>query len=111
MCLTSRLTSALALGRSDMLWLVVLTLAVLALLYSAWVALKRSCWIITGGARNAPNPFSSAFLPGPGRLVTDHEERDKVIKQSFAPDKVPQSLDAIVIGEWSSLCLDVPFSC
>ena len=31
-------------------------------------------------------------------MVTDQKERDKVIKQSFSPDKVPPSLDAVVVG-------------
>lgn len=31
-------------------------------------------------------------------LITDHKERDKVLKQSFSLDKIPSQLDAIVIG-------------
>lgn len=30
--------------------------------------------------------------------MTDHKQRDKVIKQSFSQDKIPSELDAIVIG-------------
>ena len=31
-------------------------------------------------------------------MVTDQKERDRVIKQSFSPDKVPPSLDAVIVG-------------
>ena len=30
--------------------------------------------------------------------MTDQKERDKVLKQSFSADKVPEDLDAIIIG-------------
>ena len=47
------------------------------------------------------NPFKELPRPDDGaksELVTDGKERDRVLKQSFSEDKVPQELDAIVIG-------------
>lgn len=43
-------------------------------------------------------PFRLGAVHPPKPLVTDQNERDKVIKQGFKKDKVPQQLDAIVIG-------------
>lgn len=31
-------------------------------------------------------------------MILDQKERDKILKQSFSPDKVPPQLDAIVVG-------------
>ena len=87
-------------------WLLVVSLAllvVLALLVRAWHALKRSLWAFTGGDGAAANPFRKVHPPSPVELVVDHRERDKVLKQSFSPEKVPESLDAIVIGERARL--------
>ncbi|XP_037093625.1 all-trans-retinol 13,14-reductase-like [Pollicipes pollicipes] len=44
------------------------------------------------------NPFASDARQSVRPLVTDQKARDRVIKQSFSPDRVPADLDAIVIG-------------
>ncbi|XP_039556541.1 all-trans-retinol 13,14-reductase-like [Passer montanus] len=44
------------------------------------------------------NPFAGP-PPGPPRpLVTDQRARDRVLKQGFCPWRVPERLDAVVIG-------------
>ena len=52
-------------------------------------------WTIQG---NTPNPFSKDDRKPRKPYVIDQRKRDEVLKQSFAPDKVPQDLDAIIIG-------------
>ncbi|XP_037093628.1 all-trans-retinol 13,14-reductase-like [Pollicipes pollicipes] len=44
------------------------------------------------------NPFASDARQSVRPLVIDQKARDRVIKQSFSPDRVPADLDAIVIG-------------
>ena len=44
------------------------------------------------------NPFAFDCRRLPEPLVLDHAERDKVLKQGFVSRKVPENLDAIVIG-------------
>ncbi|XP_030057638.1 all-trans-retinol 13,14-reductase isoform X1 [Microcaecilia unicolor] len=48
--------------------------------------------------KKSQNPFALDSRRPPAPLVIDKAERRKVIKQAFSPDKVPQNLDAIVIG-------------
>ena len=82
-----------------MMWLVG-CLLLLALLYYAWKALQGSLWVLTtGGARDGGSPFHTIFTSSPAPLVASHGERDKVLKQSFSPEKIPESLDAVVVGE------------
>ncbi|MEQ2225140.1 hypothetical protein ILYODFUR_014502 [Ilyodon furcidens] len=45
-----------------------------------------------------PSPFSLESVRPPGPREFDQKKRDKVIKQGFSVDKVPQNLDVIVIG-------------
>ncbi|XP_068161650.1 inactive all-trans-retinol 13,14-reductase [Antennarius striatus] len=45
-----------------------------------------------------PSPFSLETVRPPGPREFDQKKRDKVIKQGFSLDKVPQNLDVIVIG-------------
>ncbi|XP_056285910.1 inactive all-trans-retinol 13,14-reductase [Pseudoliparis swirei] len=45
-----------------------------------------------------PSPFSLESVRPPGPREFDQKKRDKVIKQGFNVDKVPQNLDVIVIG-------------
>lgn len=45
-----------------------------------------------------PNPFARDSRRSPAPVILDHAERDKVLKQGFAGKKVPEDLDAIVIG-------------
>ena len=78
-------------------------LFVLAGLLLLWRLLSRSLWLLTaGGSRSGNSPFARVFPPSPPpQLVTAHGERDRVLKQSFSVDKIPDSLDAIVIGEFN----------
>uniref|UniRef100_A0A8C5TC23 All-trans-retinol 13,14-reductase n=1 Tax=Malurus cyaneus samueli TaxID=2593467 RepID=A0A8C5TC23_9PASS len=48
-----------------------------------------------GGSRN---PFATDTRRPPGPLVTDKAVRRTVVKTVFSPEKVPQGLDAIVVG-------------
>ncbi|XP_069800355.1 all-trans-retinol 13,14-reductase-like [Dendropsophus ebraccatus] len=45
-----------------------------------------------------PNPFAVDTRRPPGPVVFDKEMKRKVIKNVFSPEKVPEKLDAIVIG-------------
>ncbi|XP_014886823.1 putative all-trans-retinol 13,14-reductase [Poecilia latipinna] len=45
-----------------------------------------------------PSPFSLKSVRPPAPREFDQKKRDKVIKQGFSVDKVPQNLDVIVIG-------------
>ena len=80
-----------------------LLLTVLFVLHRLWRLLSGHLWALTaGGTRSGNSPFRRVFLPSaapPSRLVTDQRERDRVLKQSFSVDKIPDSLDAIIIGE------------
>ncbi|XP_017289341.1 inactive all-trans-retinol 13,14-reductase [Kryptolebias marmoratus] len=51
-------------------------------------------WYLFGKA----SPFSLESVRPPGPREFDQKKRDKVIKQGFSADKVPQNLDVIVIG-------------
>ena len=44
------------------------------------------------------NPFAFDCRRSPEPLVLDQAQRDKVLKQGFVSRKVPENLDAIVIG-------------
>ncbi|XP_067869450.1 all-trans-retinol 13,14-reductase-like [Heterodontus francisci] len=46
----------------------------------------------------SPNPFATDTRRPPEPLVTDQEARKRVINKGFTADKVPENLDAIVIG-------------
>ncbi|XP_041029440.1 all-trans-retinol 13,14-reductase-like [Carcharodon carcharias] len=46
----------------------------------------------------APNPFAGDTRRPPEPLVTDQEARKRVIHKGFTANKVPENLDAIVIG-------------
>ncbi|XP_065255539.1 all-trans-retinol 13,14-reductase [Emys orbicularis] len=50
------------------------------------------------GGSSSPNPFSADCRRPPAPLVTDKDVRKKVIKQAFSAAKVPENLDAVVIG-------------
>lgn len=77
-----------------------MVLVVIVALLCVWQVLKKSLWLFTtGGTRSGNSPFRTVFPPSPTPLVTVHEERDKVLKQSFSEEKIPDSLDAIVIGK------------
>ncbi|XP_069178023.1 all-trans-retinol 13,14-reductase-like [Procambarus clarkii] len=46
----------------------------------------------------SPNPFEKNTCTEVKAKVTDQKQRDAVLKQGFSLDKVPENLDAIVIG-------------
>ncbi|XP_059113980.1 all-trans-retinol 13,14-reductase [Peromyscus eremicus] len=73
------------------MWVAVLLLAVLLL-----AALRRVYVGLFGGS--SPNPFAKDVKRPPEPLVTDKEARKKVIKQAFSVKRVPEKLDAVVIG-------------
>ncbi|KAM8887768.1 inactive all-trans-retinol 13,14-reductase [Synchiropus picturatus] len=66
------------------------------LLFIVWLVLwaAGSYWYLFG----KPSPFSLESVRPPGPREFDQKKRDKVIKQGFTVDKVPQNLDVIVIG-------------
>lgn len=70
-----------------MMWLIVFLVWVLL-----WVG--GSYWYLFG----KKSPFSLESLRPPAPREFDQRKRDKVIKQGFSVDKVPQDLDVIVIG-------------
>ena len=47
---------------------------------------------------NSPNPFRLDDRKPRKPYIVDQRKRDEVLKQSFSPDKVPDQLDAIIIG-------------
>ncbi|XP_074837968.1 all-trans-retinol 13,14-reductase isoform X2 [Carettochelys insculpta] len=55
--------------------------------------LRRFFW-----SSSSPNPFSVDCRRPPAPLVTDKDIRKKVLKKAFSSAKVPENLDAIVIG-------------
>ncbi|XP_049986190.1 all-trans-retinol 13,14-reductase [Alexandromys fortis] len=73
------------------MWLTVLLLAALLL-----AGLRRVYLGLFGG--NSPNPFAEDVKRPPEPLVTDKEARKKVLKQAFSASRVPEKLDAVVIG-------------
>ncbi|KAM9250308.1 all-trans-retinol 13,14-reductase [Cariama cristata] len=50
------------------------------------------------GAGSGPNPFATDARRPPAPLVTDKAVRRTVVKTVFSADKVPEGLDAIVVG-------------
>uniref|UniRef100_A0A8C5MSZ7 All-trans-retinol 13,14-reductase n=1 Tax=Leptobrachium leishanense TaxID=445787 RepID=A0A8C5MSZ7_9ANUR len=75
------------LTQTEAMWLYIIAGLVLTL-----IILKK--WSRSSG----PNPLAMDTRRPPQPLVFDKALRKKVIKNVFSPDKVPQNLDAIVIG-------------
>lgn len=76
--------------------LVALGLVLLILISLFIFAIRGTFWIFVP---KSGNPFSVEDAKKEHQpLVKDREERDKVLKQSFSTEKVPENLDAIVIG-------------
>ncbi|XP_041736774.1 inactive all-trans-retinol 13,14-reductase-like [Coregonus clupeaformis] len=67
-------------------------LGVFTALVVAWVTI----YILNYSKRK--RVFSQECLRPPGPLVTDKKQRDGVLKKGFRMDRVPENLDAIVIG-------------
>ena len=58
----------------------------------------KSLWVLIPPSAKG-NIFSKDFLfPKPAEVELNQAERDKVLKNGFTADKVPDKLDAIVIG-------------
>ncbi|KAG7263297.1 hypothetical protein CRUP_016481 [Coryphaenoides rupestris] len=66
------------------------------LLFLAWLMVwaAGTYWYLFG----KPSPFSLESVRPPGPREFDQKKRDRVIKQGFSVDKVPENLDVIVIG-------------
>lgn len=62
---------------------------------SLFLAIQVIRWYRQG---KSLNPFSQDDRKKRRPYVTDQRQRDKVLKQSFSADKVPEDLDAVVIG-------------
>merc|ERR1719259_1450549 len=45
-----------------------------------------------------PNPFKKDDRKPRKPYIQDQKQRDKVLKQGFSMDKVPENLDAVIIG-------------
>ena len=52
-------------------------------------------WSVQG---STPNPFAQDERQPRKSYIIDQRKRDEVLKQSFSADKVPENLDAIIIG-------------
>uniref|UniRef100_A0A8D0HCN5 All-trans-retinol 13,14-reductase n=1 Tax=Sphenodon punctatus TaxID=8508 RepID=A0A8D0HCN5_SPHPU len=70
------------------MWLY-LSLIVILLLLLYWGLCNRS---------SSPSPFSADSRRPPAPLVIDKDVRKKILKKGFSHDRVPENLDAIVIG-------------
>lgn len=68
--------------------------ALLLLLPLLFVVLALYRWVQSRG----PNPFAVDTRRPPAPLITDKAVRRTVLKAVFSPEKVPEKLDAIVIG-------------
>ncbi|EDL91047.1 all-trans-13,14-dihydroretinol saturase, isoform CRA_a [Rattus norvegicus] len=73
------------------MWITALLLLVLLLV----VVHRVYVGLFTG---SSPNPFAEDVKRPPEPLVTDKEARKKVLKQAFSVSRVPEKLDAVVIG-------------
>ncbi|XP_071803253.1 all-trans-retinol 13,14-reductase-like [Asterias amurensis] len=74
------------------------TLVGLVLLTITFIFLLNKILNVLMITSNSPNPFGTDTRRPPQPLETDHTVVDKVIKQGFTAQKVPENLDAIVIG-------------
>ncbi|XP_075419189.1 all-trans-retinol 13,14-reductase [Tenrec ecaudatus] len=71
------------------MWPLLLGALLLVTVYKVYTALFSG---------SSPNPFSEDVTRPPAPLVTDKEARKKVLKQAFSVSRVPEKLDAVVIG-------------
>ncbi|XP_058263290.1 inactive all-trans-retinol 13,14-reductase-like isoform X1 [Hemibagrus wyckioides] len=70
----------------------VMWLLVLLVWFLLWAG--GTYWYLFG----KPSPFSLESVRPPGPLELDQKKRSKILKQGFRKEKVPENLDAIVIG-------------
>ncbi|TRY60605.1 hypothetical protein DNTS_007566 [Danionella cerebrum] len=69
--------------QKQQMWLLLVSLFVGGMIWLLW---------------KKPSPYSVASVRPVEPLVLDQKIRDKVLKQGFTKDKVPENLDAIIIG-------------
>ncbi|CAH1277367.1 RETSAT [Branchiostoma lanceolatum] len=63
------------------------------------VALIAVVFMVTSNRKpRGKNPFATDCRRPPAPLVTDQSARDRVIKNGFVIKKVPETLDAVVVG-------------
>ena len=77
------------------MWLLILVVTICCAIF-----IRKSFWILFSGNKQT-NPFKNARTRHPSAgtsAQTSQAERDKVLKEALAEDKVPSQLDAIVIG-------------
>ena len=74
-------------------WLALVALAIVILAVVGLMQIKS--WL---SKSNAPNPFEKDCRKTRKPYIHDQKERDKVLKQGFAQSKLPENVDAIVIG-------------
>ncbi|GAA6084330.1 inactive all-trans-retinol 13,14-reductase-like [Tachysurus ichikawai] len=67
-------------------------LLVLLVWFLVWAG--GTYWFLFG----KPSPFSLESVRPPGPLEMNQKKRSKNLKQGFRKEKVPENLDAIVIG-------------
>jgi len=84
----------------DLSWLftvpVLKTAIVIAIIVSVlFLAIQVIRWNIQS---KCPNPFEKDIRVERKPYIHDQKKRDAVIKQGFSKDKIPSSLDAVIIG-------------
>ncbi|KAF7242172.1 All-trans-retinol 13,14-reductase [Varanus komodoensis] len=67
------------------------------LLLGAALALA-GLWACLGSRRGSRNPFVADARRPPAPLVTERDTRKRVLKQGFSRKKIPDGLDAVIIG-------------
>ena len=74
-------------------WLLLVDLAIIILAVIGLTQIKS--WL---SQSNVPNPFENDCRKTRKPYIHDQKERDKVLKQGFAQSKLPENVDAIVVG-------------
>ena len=74
-------------------WLVLLVFALGIMMAIAWLRLNK--W---RSQNKTKNPFEKDGRQARRAYIHNQRERDAVIKQGFSRSKVPEQLDAVVIG-------------
>merc|ERR1711971_1043314 len=87
------------------LWLFIAAVSIAILMVVAWLRLNR--W---HSQANVPNPFETDCRQGRKPYIHDQKERDAVIKQGFAASKIPENLDAVVVGSGIGGASEIAFN-
>ena len=83
------------------MWLYVVLLLVFLSLYAGVTRLIKSLWFVIPPSKGAKQIFSKELVTNPPvneEIEFDTAKRDKILKNGFSPDKVPDRPDAIFIG-------------